>query len=192
MIHNLFATPVGEVINKQHSDIEKEHVDECLRIKKNVKKGGDNWHSPVFNTCGTHQIHLNPKFNIISKFVYDNICEFADVIGYKNTKIICGSSWINYYESGDYQEEHDHIEDQLVSIYYLQTSKNCGNLRVNGPLLRTMPPFFDKKNPYTYQSMDFTPVPGKLIMFKSDIRHSVARNESDNMRISLAYNFKIL
>jgi len=192
MIHNLFATPVGEVFNKKHFDTEKEVTEECMKIKKEVKKGGDNWESNVFNTCGTYQIHLNAKFNSITKFVYDNIYEFADVIGYKNRKINCDSSWINYYKPGDYQEEHDHITDQLVSIYYLQTDRNCGNLKVNGPLLRTIPPLYDKNNAYTWQSFNFTPEPGKLIMFKSDIRHSVARNESDKMRISLAYNFKIL
>jgi ectoine hydroxylase-related dioxygenase (phytanoyl-CoA dioxygenase family) len=55
-----------------------------------------------------------------------------------------------------------------------------------------MPPLYDKNNPYTWQNFDFTPEPGKLIMFKSDVRHSVGKNKSDETRISLAYNFKVI
>ena len=88
--------------------------------------------------------------------------------------------------------KHDVYFHQLVSVYYLKSNENSGDIRINGPLIRTMPPLYDKNNPYTWQNFDFTPEPGKLIMFKSDVRHSVGKNKSDETRISLAYNFKVI
>jgi uncharacterized protein (TIGR02466 family) len=192
MIQNLFSVPVAITTNEKHNEVQDELVDECTKIKKESKQGGSNWQSTVFNTCGTYNVHTNEKFNLITKFVFNSICDFADIVGFKNRQINCDSSWINYYEPGDYQEEHDHITDQLVSVYYLKSNKNSGDIRINGPLIRTMPPLYDKNNPYTWQNFDFTPEPGKLIMFKSDVRHSVGKNKSDETRISLAYNFKVI
>lgn len=191
----LFSQPLAVVTNKNHLLIEKNIITRCRKIKNKIKKGGQNWSSSPYNTCGTFNIHTDQSFDSITKWIYEQISNFANEIGFKNNKINCSSSWFNFYNKYEHQEEHDHVEqgDDLIAVYFLKGLKNSGSLIFRPRLTNSLrTPFLDENNIFTWGSYVIDTQPGKLIMFKGDMRHLITQNNSNNSRISLAYNFKIL
>ena len=189
----LFAQPLAVITNKNHLLIEKDIVNKCKKIKSKVKKGGYNWSCSPYNTCGTFSIHTDKSFDSITKWIYEQIFNFANEIGFKNNKINCVNSWFNFYNKYEHQEEHDHIEDDLIAVYFLKGFKNSGNLIFKSRSTNSLhTPFLDTNNIFTWGSYVIETQPGKLIIFKGDMKHLITQNKSNTSRISLAYNFKIL
>ena len=60
----------GAPIYMAHSLISENEINlltkECFNLKKQIKKGGENWKSDVYNTLGTYDLRKN-------KTVVDNI-----------------------------------------------------------------------------------------------------------------------
>jgi len=189
----LFAQPLAVTTNKNHLLIEKNIVAECNKLKNKIKKGGSNWSSSPYNTCSTFDIHTDKSFDPITKWVYEEITNFANEIGFKNNKINCTNSWFNFYTKHDHQEEHDHVEqrDDLIAVYFLTGSKDSGDLILKPKVTNSLyTPIPAQDNIFTWGSYMINTEPGKLIMFKGDMKHLVTQNNSKSYRISLAYNFR--
>jgi len=190
----LFPTVISKSKNPNHNQIEKELIDECIRIKNTTSKGGNNWNCDVFNTCGTHNLIENEKFNNLNEWIIKEVKQYANMIGYIDIPLkFTVFSWFNIYEKYDYQEIHDHIDHSDISvIYYLTAPENTGNVVFYSSEPKGIKSVFDNNNPYTYSNYYMKPQAGDLIMFKSNVKHGVQQNKINKQKISLAYNFKIL
>lgn len=93
-----------------------------------------------------------------------------NVDGAKNINIVCEDSvWINFYDKGDYTEEHVHASS-LSGILYLTEYEGTPTEFTNG------------------QTMEGSL--GDIIIFPSDYEHKNPIKESDPERITLAFNLK--
>ena len=71
----------------------------------------------------------------------------------------------------------DHKQNSLFSgIYYLKVPPLSGDLK------------FRKKNLEGWDELKIRAVEGKMVLFKSELSHSVNRNNSLSKRVSLAFN----
>mgnify|MGYP003120298325 CR=1 FL=1 len=189
----LFAQPLAVITNKNHLLIEKDIITNCKKIKSKIKKGGYNWDCSPYNTCGTFNIHTEKLFDPITKWIYEQVINFANEIGFKKNEIGCSSSWFNFYNKYEHQEEHDHVEDDLIAIYFVKGLENSGDLILKPRFSSSLhKPVINQDNIFTWGSYKLKTQPGKLIIFKGDMRHLITQNKSNTSRISLAYNFKIL
>jgi hypothetical protein len=68
-------------------------------------------------------------------------------------------------------------------VYYIKATGNEGNLRLINPL--TYDKFVVDLN------FEITPITGKLILFPGWLKHQVLQNNSNNERISLAFNLEL-
>lgn len=89
------------------------------------------------------------------------------------------ASWVNVYEKDFYQESHMHVSpvSKFISgVLYLT--------EVNSPI------FFE---PHSMPSNKFKVIPNfsDILLFNDDLPHSVAKNENEGLRVSLAFNFKL-
>jgi uncharacterized protein (TIGR02466 family) len=108
--------------------------------------------------------------------------------------------WANINYSGGYNRPHVHPNCLFSGVYYVKTQPNCGNLVINDPR-----PGVQLKMPKTKVSIDNTdmfrmprelwreahiqPIQGRLIMFPSWLWHCVETNNSNDIRISVSFNF---
>ena len=188
----IFPTVIGISQNESQPYIKRSFLNHCIRMKESVPSGGQNWISGVYNTSGTHLIHTDKRFDSLTKWINSEVMEYAGQIGYNQKKFACIDSWINFYEKGDYQEIHEHTQDCTISaVYYLKTPEKSGNLILHSPEPLGVTDNFDKDNPYTWKIYTIEPKEGMLVMFKANVYHNVTKNDADEERISIAYNFKV-
>jgi len=85
--------------------------------------------------------------------------------------------WFNCSKPGESTGWHDHKEKaSLSAVFYLNVSQKSGDIQFR---------FKDKKK-WKYHKIK--PKKNDLILFDSSLEHSVNENESQNNRISLAFN----
>ena len=190
-IRNIFSIPLGITVNEQHKKIQKNLVKYCTKLKNKKKKGGWLWESHLYNTYGHHLIHSDDKFKDVNNFVFSNVLEFSKTIGYEKLGVQCKESWFNVYNKYDYQEAHDHMGFNISAIYILQGSHKTGTINFKNHSPSKEVHLFNPENEYTFSNMCINPQPGLLLIFDSNLVHSVSQNLTNEKRISLAYNFNV-
>ena len=184
IIENWFPISIGYVFNPNHREIESSLVSRCLDIKGVVSSGGDGWSSDVYNTEGKHDVWADEKFDELNKWIMLQVNSYKDSsitspeTNFELSKI---EGWMNIYQNGDYQEYHNHIGSFISCIYFLKADENASYVRFKAP-------YYDTHNVSDNISF-YKPDPGKLLIFRSYIPHSVCKHTDDNLRISVAYNF---
>ena len=99
------------------------------------------------------------------------------VIPYKEMGLPMDEFWFNIAEPGESTGWHDHKNRSVLSgVYYLKVGGNAGDIH------------FRKKDNGKIVEWKIRSETGKLILFNSNIEHSVATNKSDHNRISVAFN----
>ena len=121
---------------------------------------------------------IKPKLNII----YNEMLVNSDVslVNY----------WFNVNKKFDYNMMHQHAFSYYSAVLYTKTPVNSGNLVFRRPdRLRETVEFKDV-NEHNFGIYWTQPEVGKLIIFPSFLEHYVEQNLSDDMRISIAFNFR--
>lgn len=102
--------------------------------------------------------------------------------------------WVNVNKKGDYNDVHDHNAyggTFLSGVYYVKTPANCGRLRLFDPrpFVTGAPDmkYYNDGDNYHY----FDPEPNLLVMFPGWLKHDVEPNQSDEERISIAFNLRV-
>ncbi len=190
--HTIFPVVIGLNKNKDHKLFENKLIKECKTIKNSFKKGGNIWNVSTFNTCGTYDLTKNNKFDNLHKWIFKQVKDYTLQIGYKNNKTECVASWFNIYKKHDYQERHGHYPNDISAVYYLKTPKDSGNITFYSHEPHGITKPGEVNNPLTWRSYWINPQPGLLLIFKSTLQHEVGQNKSNEEKISMALNFKII
>lgn len=190
-LNRLFPKVVGVYTFDNHSKYEKELVLKCDSIKdKGTDIGGQNWISQsVYNTENVYDVNKDKDFDPITNFIRScaiDYCKELNYIGNLNHT----NTFFNIYNKYDYQDWHDHPGTHLSGVYCLSGEKGSADIH-----------FTDFNNKLHIKVKEFTTdnsstwkeefIPGKFLIFKSDLLHCVNRHEIDGKRYSLATNFII-
>ena len=98
--------------------------------------------------------------------------------------------WANINASGASHPIHSHPNNFLSGIYYVSTHPGADSVNFHDPRSQTSiirPPVTELTSQNTDQVV-VTVSDGMLLMFPSYLAHSVAPNESDELRISISFN----
>ena len=163
-LNRLFPKVVGVYTFDNHGKYEKELVSKCDSIK-------DKDFDPITNFIRSCAIDYCKELN------------YSGDLNHTNT-------FFNIYKKYDYQDWHDHPGTHLSGVYCLSGEKGGANIH-----------FTDFNNKLHINVKEFTTdnsstwkeefIPGKFLIFKSDLLHCVNRHELDSKRYSLATNFII-
>ena len=105
------------------------------------------------------------------------ILEKLLMILYKELGLPMDEFWFNIASPGKSTGWHDHKErSELSGVYYLHVPDNSGDIH------------FRKKDDDETFEWEIKSQTGKLIIFDSNIEHSVPENKSKENRISIAFN----
>ena len=106
--------------------------------------------------------------------------------------------WFNINKKGSYNTKHVHPTSDFSGVFWLKTSMNCGNIVFESPnnfsSFREIQSYTEKFKTDTgcTHGYSFNPVEGKMLIFPSSLEHEVQPNESDEDRISVSFNIKLL
>jgi uncharacterized protein (TIGR02466 family) len=172
--------------NPFHKDIEKKLIEYCFQLEKEKERGGHNWISKgVYNTHHTHNIINDINFKKINDWVMEESNKYCKKIESIDT-VKLQNGWFNIYEKKDFQEFHTHPGSTLSAIYILK----CDEVNGARTIFETYSPenFLDLKCPTNDRLIHYKSKPGRLLLFKSTLRHCVEQHQIDDSRITIAYN----
>ena len=112
-----------------------------------------------------------PELETIVNAAMDNA---ANILNIKKEKLVSGF-WLNAMGAGDVTTAHTHDDDDelLSCVYYIKVPENSGNLII-----------IDKD-----EKLILEPKEGRFVFFSPDTLHEVSKNESEQSRLSIAFNF---
>jgi uncharacterized protein (TIGR02466 family) len=118
--------------------------------------------------------------------------EIAKLYGLDN-KLKNIGYWINVNRNGNYNVSHNHPGCFLSAVWYVTAPKNCGSLIFESPdeSATTWGKFIDLGMGVTdvnYNTWEEVPEVGKLIIFPAWMKHRVETNQSNEDRVSIAFN----
>ena len=106
---------------------------------------------------------------------------------------ILGNMWANINPSGGSNAPHIHPNSLFSGVYYVKTPKNSGKLVCNDPrpgVQLNMPIRKEGRPPkHLWRECHLEPVEGRIIIFPFYLWHSVEPNQSNDIRISVSFNF---
>lgn len=178
-IFHLFPRPVGVYnINCQYSKEEIEFIDNCLN---NINKNTGNVFSKdtyVLNNIPTLFKQINEKLNF----------HFYEVLQYsKKTNIYVTQSWLNMSKKDEYHHVHFHPNSFLSGVFYLKTVVD-DSITFHKNEMEQITPDIEKNNDYNSSITNMPIKDNMLIIFPSSTIHGVSKIQSNDTRISLAFN----
>jgi uncharacterized protein (TIGR02466 family) len=131
----------------------------------------------------------NTEIDQFSEWVVNQVTEFSK--HYNSTASYkIDQCWANIYQKGDFQETHIHPGFDFSAVYFVSAPTGSGKLVFENPLLGFDMRPIKTKNETELNSTAavYAPVEGQLIIFRSNLRHGVYPHNSDQPRISIAFN----
>jgi uncharacterized protein (TIGR02466 family) len=139
------------------------------------------------NILGSHK----PKLFLIE--VFKNIQQYLQEINVpqyflNNYDLIIEESWFAKMEKGEFHWQHSHAHYELSGVYYMKANGDDNAICFHTPnklsnSSRLMHGLGTRRL--------VTPQPGLLLLFPSWLEHNVPTNQTDEERVSLAFNISM-
>lgn len=103
------------------------------------------------------------------------------------------NAWININPKNSSNHVHTHPKAMLSGVYYVSADEHSGDIVFHNDAKLNMiySMFVDTNNKNTYSCIKYKPETSKIILFPSWIPHGVDINNSQEDRISIAFNIEI-
>lgn len=194
MIEEWFPTPIyfTELSNINNQILKKR----AYELKEASPTASTEWFCDTFNTLNKDYLLGNKDDETLISLIEttgQHVFSFAKEFGLSVEKydLVCKDFWFNIANTGDYQEFHQHPNNHLSAVYYVQTDEQSGNIVFKNPEsigdMFQIPTEVDTR--LSYKTAKYKPVESRLLIFKSNLLHMVEKNKSNRDRISIAMNF---
>ena len=151
-------------------------------VSKTNYKG---WHSTTDMADKPEYQQLITELMKMQKEVYDN--EHID----RHPRL--GNMWANINPPDGMNQPHVHPNSLFSGVYYVKSQPKSGRLKIYDPRpgIQYSMPIRKPGNPGKdlWREAYIDPIPGRIIMFPAWLWHSVEPNESNDIRISVSFNF---
>ena len=183
-----FPTPIY-IADIEHptlnQELERDIVAWSKQDKGITRTNVQGWHS-------TTDMHEKPEFKKLVNMLYDCQKTVYEQEYYESEPYL-GNMWANINPPGGSNRAHQHPNSLWSGVYWIKTPKNCGELKIDDPrsvACMTRPRQKDTKKPdRLWRETHYEPIAGRCIMFPSWLMHCVDPNKSNDIRISVSFNF---
>ena len=175
----VFPTPVQ--IYKYEDSIEKElKYIEGVEWKQQVANGN-------FKTKDSYLTKYEQLKKLVS-FFKECIDDYCNTIINSEQRLVITQLWGNRNPKGSKHHEHVHPNSILSGVFYLRQDPKLPPIQFSKSNQEAMKLDPRKYNSYNAETFLLPCVSGELILFPSNLRHSVPVNQGDEERISLSFN----
>ena len=186
IIEKFFPTLVyGKDVELNNNQLAQDMINWSNQDKGVSKTNFKGWHS-------TTDMHTKPEYSQLvtelmrmQKEIYNN--EHID------RHAILGNMWANINPPGGMNMPHIHPNALFSGVYYVKSNPKSGRLKIYDPrpgaqmYMPTRKPGDPGRD--MWRDGNIEPIEGRIIMFPSWLWHSVEQNQSDDIRISVSFNF---
>ena len=186
IIEKFFPTVVyGKDVKLDNDQLTRDIINWSKQDKGVSKTNYKGWHS-------TTDMHTKPEYQQLvtellrmQKEIYDNehIDRYARL----------GNMWANINPTDGMNQPHIHPNSLFSGVYYVKSQPNAGRLKIYDPrpgvqfIMPTRKPGNPGKD--MWRDANIEPVVGRIIMFPAWLWHAVEPNKSNDIRISVSFNF---
>jgi len=168
-----------------NTSLEKNIIEWSQKDKGVQKTNANGWHS-------TTDMHSKIEYKPLVDILYDAQKQIYEKELLEGEPVL-GNMWANINPKGGFNKAHTHPNCMFSGVYYVKTPENCGLLQIDDPRPGTQlyRPIRKKIVEPTelWKEIFYKPTAGRLIMFPAWLLHSVWPNESEDIRISISFNF---
>ena len=183
-----FPTPIY-IADIKHStlnqELERDIVTWSKQDKGIVRTNVQGWHS-------TTNMHELPEYQKLVRMLYECQKTIYEQEHYESEPFL-GNMWANINPPGGMNRAHQHPNSLWSGVYWIKTPKDCGDLKIDDPrssAAMCRPRQKPGKLPTRlHRETHYKPIAGRCIMFPSWLMHCVDPNQSNDIRISVSFNF---
>ena len=184
-----FPTPVyiQEVSNavELNQYLEQKILQWSQQNKGVSKTNAGGWHS-------TTDMNRKEEYNVLTKELF-NMQEEIFKKELLAQKPVLGNMWANINYPGNFNRPHLHPNALFSGVYWIKAPEKSGDLMLYEPRQGaqcTMPNRKEGKlPPELWREVHYTPRAGTIVMFPAWLWHEVRPNKSNDIRISVSFNF---
>ena len=190
MVEYFFPTPiyVFDVPNatQLNASLEKNIIEWSQKDKGVQKTNANGWHSTI-------DMATKSEYQPLVNLLYEAQREIFKKENLDGEPVL-GNMWANINPKGGSNAPHTHPNCLFSGVYYVKTPENCGLLQFEDPrpgtnLYRPVKKKEIQDEKEYWREIFYKPVAGRLIMFPAWLLHKVFPNESNDIRISVSWNF---
>jgi len=136
------------------------------------------------------QILNKKEMVLIKKFIQIKLENYIELVYSPKNKIeiYITESWCNYSKKGHYHPTHSHSNSFLSGTLLIEELKEDSVILWTNKIQKNL---FIETNNYNEFNSEEIKIPfnkGDVIIFPSDLKHSVPVNNEDKLRLSLSFN----
>ena len=189
MIRELhFPTPIYilDIKDKNlNAQLEKDVISWMNQDKGVIRTNIKGWHS-------TTNMHERPEFKRLVNALYEAQKKIY-IEEHLESEPVLGNMWANVNPPGGMNRAHQHPNSLWSGVYYIKAEEKSGQLKIDDPraaasMVRPKQKS-DKVPSRLWRETHYEPIAGRCIMFPSWLMHCVDPNESNDIRISVSFNF---
>jgi len=184
----VFPTPIyiadlnDDALNQQ---LERDIINWSNQDKGVVRTNIKGWHSIT-------DMNHKPEYKKLVDILYEAQRTIYDQ-EHLDSEPFLGNMWANINPPGGMNRAHQHPNSLWSGVYYIKAPKNSGHLKIDDPrssaAMCRPKQKSDNLPPRLYRETHYEPIAGRCIMFPSWLMHCVDPNESNDIRISVSFNF---
>ena len=164
--------------------VQDETINKCYALEKQI---------PTTNNSnrGGYQ---SPAISLEEMFpeLYRDVCLLKSTIEYESLfRIKLANAWVNINRKHDYNITHNHPKAAFSGVIYLKVPDNSGPIVFKNPAPVNLFPV-SSESPLFYPDYLLVPNPGDTIFFPAYLHHFVEVNQSNEDRISIAFNMEMV
>lgn len=198
---SLFVTELyrADLSAQPDFDVFLEEIDDACRAFADEDEAGQTW-SQTKGYLGYTSYASLPDlpmrasvFSDLKAMLDAHVASFADRIdldlGGRKPKL--DSMWINILEPMGHHSGHIHPHSIISGTFYVHVPEGASALRLEDPRLPLMmnAPLRKPGNPMRQTFIPVQPQAGTVLLWESWLRHEVPINMSDDVRISVSFNY---
>ena len=149
----------------------------------------------LLNVPSTHKTESNlqqfPEMQSLVKHICINALEYCKELGYSNTDIedmSLHNMWTNVSGENSYIFPHNHRDSFISGVYYVECNPDDEITFFNNPndLMDRKP---TTSNTFNSEYYTIPCLPGRLIMFKSNMLHGT-QSQKSHRKIAISFNLR--
>ena len=186
IIEKFFPTIIyGKDVQLNNNQLAQDIINWSNQDKGVEKTNYKGWHSTTDMANKPEYQQLVTELMRMQKEIYKN--EHLD----RYARL--GNMWANINPPGGMNQAHIHPNALFSGVYYVKSQPKSGRLKIYDPRpgIQFNMPIRKPGNPGRdlWRDVNIEPIPGRIIMFPAWLWHSVEENISNDIRISVSFNF---
>ena len=187
-VHPFFPTYVWvhdlkpELYQRLNQQLLKD-IDEMTAPRPQLPPGNHSWQTE-------QRLHEIEEFDEVTGIINSACKGVLDQIEIGYDSFAITGCWANMSPPGVFHIAHTHPNNFLRGVYYVQVQEGADSISFHEPQPQTdiISPSAIRMNKYNSLVHQLKVKPGRLVIFPSWFVHSVGRNESDRLRVSVSFN----